>query len=200
MLLVGGARAPGVVGYRAMERGLAILILALSVLLCGCPKPTFELHSVRVQGPAPQGVNLQMVMQVNNPYPFDVKVRNVRTRVMIAGRYRLPPIVYDPDQWLGANGTTFVKVPVMVPWPMITPLVRTTIGSSELDYRVIGWADITAVRMLGIQRNDHRIEEHSAVSRAELVGVLSRSVPWPFAPPPAPPPGAPPPGAPMGWR
>lgn len=169
-----------------MTRGSMFLIAALALLVLGCPppRPPLELHSVRVQSATPQGLGLIMNVRVNNNEPFDVKVRNVRANVVIARTYQLPPIFYNPERWLGANRSTFVAVPVLVPWAMIRPLVLTTAGSPVIDYQVSGFIDVTAVRMLGIRVNDHPLNGGGSMSRVELLAVAGRSIPinGPWAP------------------
>ena len=159
-----------------MHRALQVLLLLLLSLVCtGCPsKPVLELHSARLQSATPTGVGLDVYMRVNNENAFDVQIRNVRANVTIAQRYVLPPIQYNPDQWLGANQSTLVRVPMVVPWHLVAPLVSTTAGSDTIGYRVTGLADVTAVRMLGIEANDYELDEQGAVSRAELLLAAGR--------------------------
>jgi hypothetical protein len=161
-----------------MSRLRHALALALTVLLLSaCPsKPVLELHSARLQSASPQGIGFQIELRVNNDNAFDVKIRNVRASVIIAGRYPLPQLQYNPDQWLGAGQTTIVRVPMVVPWNLVTPLMATTAGSTHISYHVRGLADVTAVRLLGIEKNDYPIDEEGTVSRAELVVAAARGV------------------------
>jgi uncharacterized membrane protein YuzA (DUF378 family) len=161
-----------------MSRLRHALALALTVLLLSaCPsKPVLELHSARLQSASPQGIGFQIELRVNNDNAFDVKIRNVRASVIIAGRYPLPQLQYNPDQWLGAGQTTIVRVPMVVPWNLVTPLMATTAGSTQISYHVRGLADVTAVRLLGIEKNDYPIDEEGTVSRAELVVAAARGV------------------------
>jgi LEA14-like dessication related protein len=153
---------------------LAVFLLAFTT---GCPvKPVAELYGVRVQSVSPAGIQLDMTMKVNNYNIFDVKVRNVRCAVTIAERFRLPPIVYNPDTWLGANASTIVHVPVTMPWTLVWPMINTTVGSNVLGYRTAGVVDITAVRMLGIQVNDYQFDDEGSVSRFELLTAAMRGM------------------------
>jgi hypothetical protein len=153
---------------------LAVILLAVG---SGCvTKPIAELYGVRVQSVGPAGIQLDMSMKVNNYNVFDVKVRNVRCNVVIDERFRLPPIVYNPDTWLGANASTIVHVPVTMPWNLVWPLINATVGSNVLPYRTDGWVDVTAVRMLGIQVNDYAFEDDGAVSRFELLTAAMRGM------------------------
>jgi hypothetical protein len=150
-------------------------LLALLTCVAGCPsKPVLELHGAQVASASPAGVGVKLMMRVNNHNAFDVKVRNVRASVVIAGRFRLPRIQYNPDQWLPAGKWVLVPVPVVIPWQLIGPLAATTVGSNEIGYRVKGLADVTAVRMLGIQVNDQELDEEGSVSRAQLLMAAGR--------------------------
>jgi LEA14-like dessication related protein len=154
-----------------------LLLMALAVSASGCAsKPTLELYGARVQSASPMGIGMVMLMRVNNEYSFDVKVRDVRVNVVIAGRYQLPPVQYNPDIWLPSGKSTVVPVPMTVPWPMVAPLLATTAGSNEVSYRASGFVDVTAVRWLGIRRNDEPIDERGSVSRGQLLAAAGRGV------------------------
>ena len=156
-------------------RRAALILVAL--VLTACPKkPVLELHSGRLQSASPHGIGFELEMRVNNDNAFDVKVRNVRASVVIAGRYPLPQLQYNPDQWLGAGQTTIVRVPMVLPWPLVAPLMATTVGSDRISYSVRGLVDVTAVRMLGIEKNDYAIDEEGSVSRAQLAVAAARGV------------------------
>ena len=155
---------------------IALLVL-LVVSLSGCPKPpAMQLHSARVVAPWPNGVHMALTMKVTNHYPFDIQIRNVRTAVVIGHGYQLPPIVHSPNQWLPAGRSTAVSVPVVIPWHMVTPLLATSVGSNVIRYRVNGYADVTAIRSIGIDRDDFVLDETGAVSRFDLVMAAGRGV------------------------
>jgi hypothetical protein len=153
---------------------LAVALCAASSSLGCVSKPVLELYSARVASASQQGVGLELTMQVNNKNSFDVKIRNVRASVLLAGRHQMPPIAYDPNQWLGAGRSTLVRVPAVIPWNQVGPLLRTTARSSEISYRVKGLADVTAVRMLGIQVNDYELDEEGSVPRSALLRAAGR--------------------------
>mgnify|MGYP002624555931 FL=1 len=154
-----------------------ILLVALTWVAAGCVKtPVAEVHSVRVQSASPQGLGLTMVMRVNNLNDFDVKVRNINAGVVVANRYQLPPLQHNPDTWLGAHRWTFVQVPVLIPWNLVTPRLAATAGASVVPYRVKGVVDVTAVRMLGIAVNNYEFDEKASMSRIDLVMAAGRGV------------------------
>jgi len=155
-------------------RTLSWLVL-LALALSGCvSKPVVELHSARLAMASPQGIGMDVFLRVNNENAFDVQVRNVNVNVVIAKRFALPPVQFSPNQWLPADKSTLVRVPMVVPWPMVAPLLSATIGSKVITYRARGTADVTAVRMLGIQRNDYPLNEEGELSRSALVAAASR--------------------------
>lgn len=160
-------------GRRAF--GTSLALLAVAPLAC-VSKPTLKLHSARIESATPMGVGLMLMMKVTNDNSFDVQVRNVRVNVVLANRFPLPPIQYNPARWLPADGTTLVPVPVVIPWPMIAPLLGTTVGSVAIFYRCTGYADVTAIKMLNVERNDYPIDETGSVSRAALVMAAGQGV------------------------
>lgn len=151
------------------------LLWLLLWTLSGCvTKPVVELHSARLASASPQGVGLDVYLQVNNYNAFDVQVRNVRCNVTLADRYQLPPLQFSPNQWLPADKSTLVRVPMVVPWTLIPSLLSATLGLETITYRARGAADVTAVRMLGIQRNDYALDEKGEVTRMGLVIAAGR--------------------------
>ncbi len=149
----------------------------LAMLLGGCvSKPVLELYGARVAGVTPQGVTLLLTMKVNNDNAFDVRVRNVRANVTVAHQYQLPYLQYDPEQWLASDASTNVNVPMSVPWQMIAPLLATSVGSPTLAYHVHGLADVTATRLLQIERNDYMLDEEGSFSRFDLVMAAGRGI------------------------
>ena len=156
-----------------------LMILLCLALACCCAcvsKPVLELHSARVTSASPAGVGMTLLMRVNNENSFDVKVRNVRAHVTIANGFQLPPVYYNPERWLPAGESTIVPVPVVVPWPLIGPLASMTIRSPTIHYRVTGLVDVTAVRLLGIESDDHRLDEHGSISRHALIQAAGRGI------------------------
>jgi hypothetical protein len=153
-----------------------LLLVAVGLfLLSGCvSEPVLELYGARISSASPQGVGLTMMMKVTNHNAFDVKVRNVRASVSVADRFSLPFLQYNPDQWLNANQSTIVNVPLVIPWQLVGPLVSASIGSNSVRYHVHGYADVTAVRLLGIERNDYELNEDGAFSRMDLLMAAGR--------------------------
>ena len=154
-----------------------LIVVAFACIAAGCvSEPTLDLYGARIASAGPNGVTLQMTMKVTNPNSFDVKIRNVRCNVTIANRFVLPYMQYNPDQWLGSDSATLVQVPMTIPWNMVTPMVQTTLGSNLLSYRIVGFADVTAVRLLNIERNDYGLDKQGAFSRLDLVMAAGRGI------------------------
>ncbi len=160
-----------------VKKSFCAALVAMAVLLGGCvSKPVLELYGARVAGVTPQGVTLLLTLKVNNDNAFDVRVRNVRANVTVAHQYSLPYLQFDPEQWLASDASTLVPIPMSVPWQMIAPLLATSAGSPSLAYHVHGLADVTATRLLQIQRNDYMLDEDGAFSRFDLVMAAGRGV------------------------
>jgi len=144
-------------------------LLALA-LLTGCvSKPVVSLHHAELEAASLEGLGLQVVLKVVNPNSYDVQVRTVHVQVTIADKFSLPPIDVQPNQWLPSNDTTMVKVPVTIPWPVIPGLLAETLGAPSVTYRVKGTADVTAVRALGIERNDYPVDEEGTLPRQLII-------------------------------
>jgi LEA14-like dessication related protein len=164
-------------GRRAACGPVAIAFAALMGLLpAGCvSKPVVTVHHAEVRSASLQGVAVAVILKVNNPNSYDVQVRNVRANVVIAGRYPMGPISISPNQWLPANQSTLVPVPVTVPWQLVPALVAESAGRSAIPYHVTGSADVSAVRSIGLDRDDYPIDEEGTIPREIFLGA-ARSV------------------------
>ncbi|HSN99651.1 MAG TPA: LEA type 2 family protein [Candidatus Nanopelagicales bacterium] len=154
----------------------AALMLALGTLgalgATACARtPTMRLHHAELRSASFAGVNLDVVLRVHNPNSYDVRIRNVRVRVRIEDRYDMPPVQYSPNQWLPAGEDTLVRAPVLIPYALIPQLLRETVRSPVIRYRAQGNADVTAVRLLGIERDNVPVNEEGAVDRLALIAA-----------------------------
>ena len=156
-----------------MRRRLAAGILCLAALAsAGCAqKPTMHLHHAELRSASFQGVGLDVILRVHNPNTYDVKIRNVNVRVLLAGRYTLPSVVYSPNQWLPAGEDSYVRAPMLIPYALIPQLLRETVLSPMIRYRVQGSADVTAVRLLGVERDNFPVNEEGAFARSDLAAA-----------------------------
>lgn len=147
----------------------ASLVLGLAP---GCvSKPTVTVQAANLRGIGTMGVTLEISLLVTNPNSFDVQIRNVRSQVKIADKYWLDPIQFNPNAWLAANKSTVVPVPVVIPWRLVPQLLAESASSNTISYRVTGAADVTAVRALGIEKNDQPVDETGSISRQALLDM-----------------------------
>lgn len=144
----------------------------------GCvTTPTLALHHAEVSGFGMAGVNVNVVVQVNNKNSFDVMVRNLNANVTIADKYPLYPIAFNPNQWLGSKSSSLMAVPVTIPWPMLPGLLAETLGSDNIAFHIKGTADVTATRLLAVERNDEKIDQDGKISRAMIVAAARNTMP-----------------------
>jgi hypothetical protein len=153
------------------------LILGLASSSAGCAeKPTLRLHHAEIRSASLRGIGLDVYMTVNNPNSFDIEIRNVRTTVTFADKYALPEIVYSPNQWLPSGESTLVRVPVVIPFMLVPNLVNETTSSLVLHYSVRGSADVTAVRALGVEKDNFPIDESGSIPRQDLLAAAGISL------------------------
>ncbi len=148
---------------------------ATAIVLAACATtPTVELKRVAIQGIAfaPPAIMLSAVINVNNKNGFDVMVRNVDATVTLNDHYTLPPIDLNPNVWLAANATTQLQIPVSIPLLMIPGLLTETVSSSSIKLHMKGTADVTATRLLGLQRNNEPIDQDTTIPRQSLLAAL----------------------------
>ena len=160
---------------------LPILVGLVALGATGCvEQPVIAIHHVEVPGAGAFGVNVTIVLQVRNPNSYDVQIRGVRCNVTFGRGTVLGPIEFAPNQWLRANQTTLVAVPVSIPWTLMPALAAESAGGYSIPYQVHGMADVTATSSLNIERNNYPIHESGFVSRQMVVDVARRTIPLPF--------------------
>lgn len=160
---------------------LLLPLVALLPALSGCPQqPVVTLHHAEVQGISTFGLGMVIFLQVRNENPYDVQIRNVHCNVTFGRGTPLGPIDFAPNQWLPSNQSTLVAVPVSIPWTLVPALASESAGALNIPYHVVGVADVTATRSLGIDRNNYPIDEGGFVPRALVVDSARRMLPIPF--------------------
>lgn len=150
----------------------APLALTLALFSTSCAeKPTLKLHHAELRSASLRGIGFDVFLSVNNPNSFDIQIRSVRVVVAIAERYALPPIDYDPNQWLPAGESTIVRVPIGIPYAIMPNLVSEATRTPVLNYTVKGSADLTAIRALGVEKDNYPINETGSLQRNALLAA-----------------------------
>jgi len=146
----------------------------------GCvTAPKVTIHHAELRGVSTWGLQVMILLQVRNDNSYDVQIRNVSASVTF-GRGIVLPVTYSPNQWLQSNKTTFVSVPVTIPWQALPALVAETTGAYGIPYHVRGTADVTATRAFGIERDNYPINEGGAVPRQLVVDAARSAIPLPL--------------------
>jgi hypothetical protein len=162
-----------------MDRRSFLLVGASTWLLPACvSKPKMELHHAEIRSAGPAGIGMEVFLRVNNQNSFDVQVRNVRVQTVMQNRWALPPMAYSPNQWLPGDGTTIVRAPVMIPWPLVGPLLAETAMSETISYRVRGEADVTAIRSIGIRSDNYPVDETGTIPRIAVLQAARTTFPF----------------------
>lgn len=155
---------------------LLVTALGLGAAGCSAERPTLRLHHAELRSASLRGIGLDVYMSVDNPNSFDIEIRNVRVTVTFAERYALPTIDYSPNQWLAAGQSTVLRVPVAIPFTLVPGVVQEARQSPTLKYTVKGSADVTAVRALGVERDNYPIDETGTLVRDELLAAAGISL------------------------
>jgi LEA14-like dessication related protein len=164
---------------RHLRNVAAVSLFALA--LAGCvKKPTVQLDSAQIAGVGLVGVSMNVVVRVNNTNSFDVMVREINAQMTINNRYTLSPIVTSPNVWLASDKTTLVSLPMVIPWTVVPGLLSETLGKDTISYHVQGTADVTATRLLQVQKNNHPINEDGTVSRAAILAAARVRLPMAY--------------------
>lgn len=161
-----------------MRRWAALGPLLLALFAApGCvSKPAVTVHHAELRGLSAWGLQVMILLQVRNDNGYDVQLRNVNVSTTFGRGLRLP-VMFSPNQWLPSNQTSFVQVPVTIPWTAIPQLVAETNGAYAIPYHVKGVADVTATRALGIERDNYPVDEGGAIPRQLVVDAARSAIP-----------------------
>lgn len=161
-----------------MRRWAALGPLLLALFAApGCvSKPAVTVHHAELRGLSAWGLQVMILLQVRNDNGYDVQLRNVNVSATFGRGLRLP-VMFSPNQWLPSNQTSFVQVPVTIPWTAIPQLVAETNGAYAIPYHVKGVADVTATRALGIERDNYPVDEGGAIPRQLVVDAARSAIP-----------------------
>ncbi len=151
------------------------ICLALAATAC-VQTPTVTLHHADIQGVSLAGPVVDVVIAINNPNSFDIKVRDVTAETTFGGKYTLPPIVMHPDLWLPSGRVTQVHVPTTLPWLMIPGILAETVLSPVVVYHVKGSTNVTATRMFGVEEDNYPIDLTGQMPRNILLNVSTGQV------------------------
>jgi hypothetical protein len=160
-----------------LSRLLFASIFGLALASTGCAeRPTLRLHHAEIRSASFTGIGLDVYLSVNNPNSFDIEIRNVRAALTFADKYSLPEISHSPNKWLPAGQSTVVRVPVVIPYMLMPNLVNEVQHAPILRYTVKGSADVTAVRALGVEKDDYPIDEAGSIARQDLLSAAGISL------------------------
>ena len=166
------------VGWRRPMQWPTILVAVCALALgTGCAtKPIARVDHAEIRGASTYGLGVQVFLRVKNENSFDIQIRRVRGRAVF-GRGFAMPVDVSPNQWLASDSTTVVAVPLWIPWNIVPGLVAESVGSPIIPYRLTGKADITAIRLLGVDRDDFPVDEYGVVPRDVVIGAARSVIP-----------------------
>ena len=156
--------------------GRVLLLILLSLMLGCVTEPNIKIHSARLAGVDDGGVTLKVTLAIRNDNSFDIQLRDVHADFLMANGYRVPTVHTSPNLWLPAGRTTALEVPVIVPWQIVMPLIRETIGSPTIPYHATGYANVTATRAFEIDIDEYALDQEGSISRNELVIAAARGL------------------------
>jgi Late embryogenesis abundant protein len=152
----------------------------------GCvSKPTMHLNHAEISGaqlavfPPSIGILMTVVVDVYNPNSYDVAIRAMRGQVVMGNNgYSLPVDYRAPGNgvWLAADRTTSVRVPVSVPLDLGIALLRESVASPFIPYRLTGRADVTGSNTFRVEADDYAVDEQGTISRDQIAAIIPNSI------------------------
>lgn len=147
-----------------------VLVAALSLVGC-VSEPRVVIDHAEVKDVSLAGVDLAVVLSIRNDNVFDVKIRRVHADVTIAHSVKLAPVDLSPDVWLPSNDKVKIGVDVAVPWKVLPAVLESTLEEGSVPYRIVGDADVTATRALGIEEDHYPFDQEGTVLRSLFLNL-----------------------------
>ena len=125
-----------------------IFLLGLLFLLPACPswffeKPTFSLKEVAVTTISLKEINFLFGIEVENPNPFDLKLRGLEYKAYLAdqevGNGRL-----EKEVLIAKSSSTLVQIPLQTDLKSLSNPLGLFLSGKDLRYKIEGAAVITA--------------------------------------------------------
>lgn len=120
---------------------LLIALVTFALALTGCPKPkppTLVPKAVQVLGVDPQGITVEMTVEMTNPNGFALSVQSVKARVLMADGSDLGEVNVVQAITLPPSTPTLVKVPMTVRWSGVNMLGMQALSGKDLPFTVKG--------------------------------------------------------------
>ncbi len=128
--------------------------------------------------PPSVGILMTVVVDVHNPNSYDVAIRAMRGQVVMGSRYMLPVDFRAQGNgvWLAADRTTSVRVPVAIPLDLGFALLRESVATPFIPYRLTGRADVTATSTFRVESDDWAVDEQGTISRQDIAAIVPNSI------------------------
>ncbi len=126
-------------------RPLALLLIALALAFVACSKPkppTLVPKAVQVVGVDPQGLTVEMTVEMTNPNGFSVSVQSVKARVVLADGSDLGEVNIVQAITLPPSTPTLVRVPMTARWSGVNALGAQALSGKDLPFTVTGTVGI----------------------------------------------------------
>ncbi len=123
------------------------------------------------------GILMTVVVDVYNPNSYDVAIRAMRGQVVMVSKYMLPVDFHASGNgvWLASKHTTSVRVPVSIPLDLGLALLRESVSSPFIPYRLTGRADVTASSTFRVESDDYAVDEQGTISRQQIAAIIPNS-------------------------
>jgi LEA14-like dessication related protein len=125
-----------------------IAILGVLALLTACPswffeKPTFTLKEIAVTHISLGEINFLFGIEVQNPNPFDLKIRGLEYKAYLAdqevGKGRL-----EKEVLIAHSASTLVQIPLQTDFKSLGNALGVVLSGKDMPYKIEGAAIVKA--------------------------------------------------------
>ena len=158
-----------------------ILVLALSLLfLPSCSKPvapTLTPKNATVKAVTPEGIQVALTIDVDNPNDIPLSAQSVKAKVTLADKVELGEVEVDTKVSVGAKSHKEVVAPLEVKWTDVSSIAMLAATNDTIPFTVDGTAAI-GVKDAHIDVHFNvPFKAHGSVTREQLVEITDKALP-----------------------
>ena len=158
-----------------------LLVLVLSLLLLpSCSKPvppTLTPKSATVKAVTPEGIQVALTIDVENPNQIPLSAQSVKAKVTLADKVELGEVEVDTKVSVGAKSHKEIVAPLEVKWSDVTAIAMLAAANDTIPFTVDGTAAI-GIKDASIDVHfDVPFKAHGTVTREQLVEITNKALP-----------------------
>jgi len=170
---------PATRSIRSLALLVALLLAALLAASCSKPvPPTITPKSADVKAVTPDGLELELTIDVDNPNGVALSARSVKAKIKIGERIDLGEVKVPTKVEVGAKKHKEITTPLSVKWSDLTSIGIYAATHDKIPFTIDGVAEI------GVEEAhfDVPFQTGGTLTRDQLVAITGKALPIPGLP------------------